>query len=1145
MNTAAPARAPYPLWRRIVKIILWTAMAAVLFVAGTLLCTVSMLSPARLTPLVKRVANSALDADVDVSRVELGLRATFPFMTLRVDSLSVVSRDMRALPDSVRAALPSYADTLLCLRSFSGGINIASLAKGEINLSDIIVDAPTLNVVIAPDGTCNYRLMPPDSTAADTARADLPALSFTRFELREPRAVRYYDATAPSGPDSIIVRLQPASLVSEGAPAYTLSFGGNLHMPLLGEYNLWAMPFALDGGLRWDPAEPYRVRLEGFQASAAFLHSLFSADVDFSGEPVVRELDVRLDPVPLDTLLACMPDSMRRSMPVLTALRTDAAVALGMRLSQPFNLVSDTIPHADVDLSVEPCRVVMGRSRMHDVELRLHASLHGDDIAAAVLDIERVHVAGPATSLTLSGTVSDIGPDPYFDGRLEGFSALERLPEPLLKLVQGTMQGTLRADLRLCGRPSMFSRSSFHRLLARGTLKGENICWQASDTLRMAFADNAVFSFGTQERGNGKDGQHVDSVLQAKISVDSVSYSDTDVSLRSTGLRFGVGASNRRRSADTTAIIPMGGGISIASLRVRSIPDSMVVAARNVGGNVVMKRFDGHQRLPEFNLRLNAARLAAGTPDIRLVLGDASITADAHRLPPTGLQLRVKRTADSLRREYPALPADSIYAMALRLNRPRRSRAHSARPVDDREVIDWGTSRGIARLLTRWSFGGSLSAAKAGFYTPAFPLRNRMANFNLRFNNDSVCVDSVRYKVGRSDFNITGRITDIRRALTSRRGRRALRMDFDVSSDTIDVNQLAAATFAGAAYSQRRAAGAAGLNEMSDMSEQAVLSGGSDTVAADSVSGPLLIPTNIAAELRIRARNIIYSDLLLHDFSGSALMNSGHLNLRDLHASSDIGSVDLSALYSAPSVRSMQFGFGMVLKGFRVERFLRLVPAIDSIMPLMRDISGIIDANIAATVDVEPNMDLNLPTLNAAVRLEGDSLRLLDGATYKTMAKWLMFKNKNNNLIDSMSVEMLIDKGMMELFPFVFNFDRYRLGVHGYNDMLLNFDYHVAVLKSPLPFKFGITLKGNPDDFKVRLGKARFNERTAVERPAIVDTTRVNLLRQIEGIFRRGVAGSRIDPLKFGSRPVRRQFDIEADTVSHADSLLLKREGIL
>ena len=51
-------------------------MAAVLLVAGTLICAVSMLSPERLTPLALNVANKVLDADVKASRVELGLKAT-------------------------------------------------------------------------------------------------------------------------------------------------------------------------------------------------------------------------------------------------------------------------------------------------------------------------------------------------------------------------------------------------------------------------------------------------------------------------------------------------------------------------------------------------------------------------------------------------------------------------------------------------------------------------------------------------------------------------------------------------------------------------------------------------------------------------------------------------------------------------------------------------------------------------------------------------------------------------------------------------------------------------------------------------------------------------------------------------------------
>ncbi len=1114
-------------------------MALVLLVAGTLICTVSLLRPESLTPLVEQVAQRTLRADVRLGRVALGLRATFPFLNLEVDDLAVISRDMLEAPDSVRRALPAYADTLLTLRSLRGGISITALAAGEISLSDIVIDEPAVNVVVGPRGLCNYNIVETDTT--DTTAMDIPALRITRFELRRPRPVRYYDASDPAAPDSLSVELRPADLASQGQPMYTLDFGGNLHMPMLGEYNLWELPFSFDGGLRWDPSEPARLSLDNVSAAAAFVRTRVSAAIDFNDPLTINELDFELEPVAIDTLLGCMSDSMRLAMPALAELRTDARVGLRVQLTRPFNTVTDSIPWAEVALDMPPCRASMGPAAFHDVEARVGCTLRGNDLSAATLDIKRLHVAGPATKLTLSGTLSDITDDPYFDGRLDGYSDLRRLPPRLLNLINGSLQGTLLADLRLSGRPSMFSRDRFHLLRASGSINGRSIYWLGGDTLRAAYVRNASFDFGTSGKIAGAD-----SLLHATVKLDSASYLDHGISVRATGLSLGVAASNRHRSADTTVIIPMGGGLSIASMRVLSMGDSAGMVARDLKGRVTMRRFKGEARRPEFGVEMTGGRIAAGSPDVRFMLTDALISATAHELPLTGRQQKVRHTADSLHRRHPELPLDSVYALAARMHRRRPHKVPRVHPEieDDHEIIDWGTSRGLRRLLTGWDLRGSVTARRAALYTPSFPLRNRVRNFNVTFSTDSVLLNNVEYKVGRSDFTMSGRITNIKRAFTSKGWRQSLRMHFDVASDTVDINQLAAAVFAGAAYAQHKEEhsrhASMGSLETDIENEELPLN-----EHPDSAAGPVLIPENIDAELVINARNVLYSDLLLHNLTGSALMYDGRLNFHNLRAASDIGSVDLSALYSAPSARDMQFGFGMVLNGFNVERFLRLVPAIDSIMPLMRDISGIIDANIAATVDVKPNMDLDLGTLNAAVRLQGDSLRLLDGETHRTLAKWLMFKDKNKNMIDSMSVEMVIDKGMMELFPFVFNFDRYRLGVQGYNDMALNFDYHIAVLKSPLPFKFGITLKGNPDKFKVRLGKARFNERTAFSQPAIVDTTRVNLLRQIEGVFRRGVKNSRLTPLQFATRPKAVTIDLQSDTLTRADSLALMREGLI
>jgi hypothetical protein len=40
----------------------------------------------------------------------------------------------------------------------------------------------------------------------------------------------------------------------------------------------------------------------------------------------------------------------------------------------------------------------------------------------------------------------------------------------------------------------------------------------------------------------------------------------------------------------------------------------------------------------------------------------------------------------------------------------------------------------------------------------------------------------------------------------------------------------------------------------------------------------------------------------------------------------------------------------------------------------------------------------------------------------------------------------------------------------------MDFDYHITVLKSPVPFKFGLNLKGNPDHMKIRLAKALYKD---------------------------------------------------------------------
>lgn len=253
----------------------------------------------------------------------------------------------------------------------------------------------------------------------------------------------------------------------------------------------------------------------------------------------------------------------------------------------------------------------------------------------------------------------------------------------------------------------------------------------------------------------------------------------------------------------------------------------------------------------------------------------------------------------------------------------------------------------------------------------------------------------------------------------------------------------------------------------------------------------------------------------------------------------------MTALYSAPDKKNIRFGFGLLLDNIDVKQFIGMMPAVDSMMPLLSSFQGKINADIAATTDVDSTMNIVIPSLDAALKLTGDSLVLLDAETFRTVSKWLMFKNKKQNVVPHMEVEMLIDDSRVELFPFVFDFDRYRLAVMGSNDLALNFKYHISVLKSPVPFKFGINLSGNADKMKVRLGGAKYKPGKSGETIAIVDTARVNLLKEIDNVFRSGTRRARLGALKVKAKPAVVDFDSASDTISRADSLLFIKEGLI
>ncbi|MDE5912541.1 MAG: hypothetical protein K2G81_02710, partial [Muribaculaceae bacterium] len=455
--------------------------------------------------------------------------------------------------------------------------------------------------------------------------------------------------------------------------------------------------------------------------------------------------------------------------------------------------------------------------------------------------------------------------------------------------------------------------------------------------------------------------------------------------------------------------------------RFTSANDSLRAMMRGLKANASLLRHNGDKKIPELAVDMNARRIVYSQGMNRISLSRSDIAANMHLRPRRQRSRRNISASDSAR---------------------TRNRRNQNITDSNDETLDFGLDTKTTSLLRRLELDGSLTAARGRMFTPLFPLRTSMKNLNFHFTADSMSLHNVEITAGQSQFKAYGSVSNIRRSIAGgKRRRSSLKIGFNLHADTINVNELTQAVFKGAALAANSDSAAITLAGSMDLDDDA-MQASVDSLAISEMAA-VLIPVNVDADLRFTADNIIYSTMTMHDFTGSLLVNNGAVSLQNLHALTDIGSIDLNALYYAPNTSNIDMAMALRLNRFKIGRVIELMPALDTIMPILGQIGGVIDVTLGATTEIDSLMNIKTPTLHAMMNMTGDSLVVLDESTFKTISKWLMFKDKQRNMIEHMSVELSVENSMLELYPFMFDFDRYRLGVMGRNDLDLNLNYHV------------------------------------------------------------------------------------------------------
>lgn len=946
-------------------------------------------TPSRLTPVVLKTANQALNAKLEMKSVELTFFSTFPRFGLKLVDGSLVSKVFSDTAWQKTDSLLSFGKCVVVVNP------IDYLINKKITLNYLGLEDASVYAYKNREGIANWDIVASDTTAvADTASSGKTDLSggidIRRVSLKRANVI-FDDRDT-----RVYARLTNAAL--------------NLTASLQKEHSKLAMRFSNDNVLFWQDGQ--------LLVNKVATDLKTSLDLDRSTRTLtLNDANISLNGITFDVKGTLKRDTVRRT------LNVDIAYALhAPSLETVFNMIPESVlkresMEARGSVKMEgDVKGWYGKQQMPAVTLKVQidkASAKYDKLPYGIdnftadfyafvdlmrkqpsyADLKIFHFQGAHTDILADAKIMNLLEDPDITFNTKSKVDLTALAQAFPLQEGVTIGGDLEADLRLKCRLSPIKKQDLGRIRLGGKLKMTNL--QLRDVNKgFEFTSDASLNFiGNDNLAARAEINKL--VLQSKLANSNVEK-----------LTMSVKSTNPQ---DTTRITDVECKFTLNRLK-GNMGDSLALFCQKADATVRLQPGKKNPSMPQVSLSLSADTMFCRAWKTKMGMDRAGFAVTAEKLH------------DSL-----------------------------------------------------WIPKGIIGFRRMRMSTPEFALPIRMKKTSVTVGNRMITLKNATCRVGHSDLTATGAIYDLYGTM---KHHRPLRGKLEISSRNLDCNQLINS-----------------LNFPEDTLQAEV-----DTTASSLEL--FVIPKNLDFELQTNLKRVKYDKMIFEDVRGAVDIRNQAVHLKGLSMKGMDAQMNATLVYRAQEKKQGYAGFDFRLHKINIAKLVEFAPSLDTIVPMLRSFQGVVDFEAAAEAVLDSNLNIKIPSLRSAVHIKGDSLVLMDGETFAEISKMLMFKNKERNMFDSISVNMTIKDGNVTVYPFIVQIDRYKAAVGGTQGLDMNFDYHISILKSPLPFKMGVNITGNLDKMKFKLGKAKYKDAVTPVEIRKVDSTRINMGRQIVNDFR-------------------------------------------
>ena len=1150
--------------KKALKIIGWTFGSIIGFLAVIIITLQLIFTGAKATELVNKYAADYIDGNLNFGKVTVNFLRHFPKATLNLDDVILTypadkfkTEEEKWTEAKLLLAGKDTAgvnDTLASFDKFSIAVNLATLMTGtDISLSDIILTKPRIFAKAYNDSTFNWNivLLPNSKEQSDTTQTDSTGTSFSIDGLslkQRPHIIFSYPEKGIAG--VLDVRSIDLKGKVSSDDIYQSKMAFNLDsLYLAGRFQKDTIFFAANSlKLKKTNTEiGMNLQSELFASTTSTGRVTLPFNVEMSSNFTsvkdtsildITKLNINLAHIPLngnaqlkfaeggainikgdvgihDFAVATLIDKYGHLfLDEELKVATDAKLSLNAHADGNYCSQTGEIPSLKAELRI-PESKISSKFTNEPIELALNLDAATEDKDGVAnkfnADLRKLSVGFKNTELIAKGSAKDLlsgDPSLRIEGNLNSSldSLLACLTDTLAFKVHGRIKGDFKGKFRLSDITGGIDRIAESDLHAH--IQGVGLEYDAPiDTMRFGLDTLNIYA---QTMGNIYDkdlakGTRVIALMAKANKVNGIFKSFTDINANKVDIKAqnsvltkSHDGNNKNKGFRPFSVIVSAGDINATD------NTGMSVSVSNT--NEIFKIYpkqDIH-KTPVIKV-IGTNRELSYKDDInRVVLNNLDFNASAVMNTWEKMR-RQKAFVDSLRRAYPGKTDEDIKNIVI-----ENYKAYQKDIKKNEDFKDYDIKLDIDKTFKdyykNWNINGGISLAEARLITPMLPLKNSVKNVKGTFNNNEVKISTFEIESGKTNIVANANLTGLRKLIYSNG---LVDLDMNVTAKNLHIDELISAFYTGQYIieQQKKTRTSKPIEKISDEDYMKMLESNNEESSSEVQAGPIVIPGNIKSDIKLAADHIVYSGLSINNVSTDIAIQDRCMQLTNTSATTDIGSFNFEGFYCSWSKKEIMAGINLEFKDITAEKVIEMIPAADTLMPLLKAFKGKLSCEMAATSNLDTDMNFIIPTLNGIIRITGNDMKITQSKEFKPIAKLLNIKTNKDSKIKNMSVEALIADSKLEIFPFTFELDKYRLAMSGIQYLDMSFKYHITVLKSPFPFRLGLDFYGPDfDHMKFKLGKPKYKNNKVPVFTQVIDETKINLTESIHEIFRKGVA---------------------------------------